>query len=79
MANDSIQIYDHATGETIIRELTNEEQAIRDQEVAAFLADETAKIAEAEAAEQAKADAQAKLAALGLTTDDLKALGLGGN
>lgn len=36
--------------------------------------------AEQEAAAQtAKAAAQAKLAALGLTTDDLKALGLGGN
>ena len=35
--------------------------------------------AKAEAAEAAKATAQAKLAALGLTTDDLKALGLGGN
>ena len=32
--------------------------------------------AKAEAAETAKAAAQAKLAALGLTTDDLKALGL---
>jgi hypothetical protein len=30
-------------------------------------------------AEAAKAAATAKLAALGLTTDDLKALGLGGN
>jgi hypothetical protein len=34
--------------------------------------------AEAEAAAK-KAAAEAKLAALGLTTDDLKALGLGGN
>lgn len=31
------------------------------------------------AAAQAKAAAEAKLAALGLTTEDLKALGLGGN
>ena len=31
------------------------------------------------AAEVAKAAAETKLAALGLTTDDLKALGLGGN
>jgi hypothetical protein len=31
------------------------------------------------AAETAKAAAEAKLAALGLTTDDLKALGLGNN
>ena len=30
-------------------------------------------------AKAAKAAAQAKLAAIGLTTDDLKALGLGGN
>lgn len=36
--------------------------------------------AEQEAAkEAAKAAAEAKLSALGLTTDDLKALGLGGN
>lgn len=37
---------------------------------------ELAKIAEEEAAVAAKATAQAKLEALGLTTDDLKALGL---
>jgi hypothetical protein len=37
------------------------------------------KLAEAEAKAQAKAAAEAKLAALGLTTEDLKALGLGGN
>jgi hypothetical protein len=35
--------------------------------------------AEQEAAAAAKAAAEAKLAALGLTSDDLKALGLGGN
>lgn len=35
--------------------------------------------AEAEAKAQAKAAAEAKLAAFGLTTEDLKALGLGGN
>lgn len=73
MTNDSIQIYDHATGETIIRELTDEEQAIRDKEVAAFLANEAALIAKAKAAEQAKADAMNKLIALGI---DPKALGL---
>ena len=39
-----------------------------------------AKVAEDKAeAEAKKAAAQAKLAALGLTTDDLEALGLGGN
>jgi hypothetical protein len=35
--------------------------------------------AEAEAKTAKRATAEAKLAALGLTTDDLKALGLGGN
>ena len=38
-----------------------------------------AKLAEALAAKAAKTTAEAKLAALGLTADDLKALGLGGN
>ena len=65
--------YDHATGENIVRELTYEEQTIRDKEVAAFLASETVLIAEAEAAEKAKADALDKLTALGI---DHKALGL---
>jgi hypothetical protein len=36
-------------------------------------------ITQAEAKAQAKAAAEAKLAALGLTAEDLKALGLGGN
>ena len=36
-------------------------------------------LAEAEAKAQAKAVAEGKLTALGLTTEDLKALGLGGN
>ncbi len=39
-------------------------------------ADYEAKQAEAEAKAQAKAIAEGKLAALGLTTDDLRALGL---
>lgn len=73
MTNDSIQIYDHATGETVIRELTDEEQVIRNQEIAEFAANEAAAIAKAEAAEQAKLDAVEKLIALGI---DPKALGL---
>ena len=39
-------------------------------------AEADAKLAEAEAKAEAKAAAQAKLAALGLTVDDLQALGL---
>jgi hypothetical protein len=69
--------FDLVTGETIIteRDETAAETQIRIQhetEAAAQLA------AQAEA-EAAKAAAQAKLTALGLTADDLKALGLGGN
>ena len=41
--------------------------------------DELAEQSEAEAKAQAKVAAESKLAALGLTTEDLKALGLGGN
>jgi hypothetical protein len=74
-----IGIYDHNTGEQIVREMTNEEQAIRDKEVANWLEAKAIKEAELAQAETAKAAAEAKLAALGLTTNDLKALGLGNN
>jgi hypothetical protein len=60
------------TGETIVREQTEEEQLAYD------LAQKEAedKIAADLASQLAKESAQAKLAGLGLTTDDLKALGL---
>lgn len=67
------------TGEVVERELTEDEltqQAIDD---ANSLAEKAAQVAEAEAKAAAKATAEAKLASLGLTTEDLKALGLGGN
>lgn len=67
-----IGIYDHTTGESIVREMNAEELA--DYE-AGLEATAQAQAAQAQA-EAAKAAAQAKLAALGLTTDDLKALGL---
>ena len=60
------------TGEVIEREATAEElaqKAIDDTQTAA-------RLAEAEAKAEAKAAAQAKLAALGLTVEDLTALGL---
>jgi hypothetical protein len=41
-----------------------------------YSVEELATLAEAEAKAQAKAIAEGKLAALGLTTDDLRALGL---
>jgi hypothetical protein len=77
--NDLITIYDHLTGEAIEREMTNEEQAIRNKEVADWLETKAIKDVELAQAEAAKTAAEAKLAALGLTADDLKALGLGNN
>ena len=70
-----ISIVNGETGEQIVREMNAEElaQYAKDQSEAA---EKAAKKAEAEAVKQT---AQAKLAALGLTTDDLKALGLGNN
>jgi hypothetical protein len=60
------------TSETTERELNAEE--IAQQKIDEVL--EIAKQAQAEAKAQAKATAEAKLAAFGLTTDDLRALGL---
>ena len=75
--SEIMTITDVATGETITRELTADELAWRAKEHESTLP--TAEQLEAQAvAEAAKITAQAKLAALGLTTDDLKALGLGG-
>jgi hypothetical protein len=73
---DMIKIYDHATGEEIEREMNETEQAIRDKEVANWLAAKAAKDADLAAQATAKTAAEAKLSALGLTADDLKALGL---
>ena len=63
-----------STGEeTIIeREETASEKKAREK----AQSDNLALAAEAEAKAQAKAAAEGKLAALGLTTDDLRALGL---
>ena len=75
MSKPTIKITNITTGEEIEREMNAEE-------LAQYKADQNAVIAlrQAEAAKAAtKAAATAKLAALGLTEDDLKALGLGGN
>ena len=64
-------IVDCATGEVVERPLTAEEVAARAAEAEAFAAAEL----ERQAAEaEARAAAEAKLAALGLTAEDLKAL-----
>jgi multidrug resistance efflux pump len=67
------------TGEEIVRDATNLELQQAELDKASADAElETLALQEAEKA-TAKAQAEAKLAALGLTADDLKALGLGGN
>jgi hypothetical protein len=50
-----------------------------DAQIAEWATNRLAKLTAQAKAQAAKEAAQAKLAALGLTTDDLKALGLGGN
>jgi hypothetical protein len=71
MSRPIVRIY-QGNGEFIDREMNDEEynQYEIDQE------NYQAKLAELETKAQAKAAAQAKLAALGLTVSDLKALGL---
>ncbi len=64
--------YDGLTGQETILDLTAEEIEQKKIDVA----NDLARQAEAEAKAQAKATAEGKLAALGLTTDDLRALGL---
>jgi hypothetical protein len=70
-----ITIVNLETGEEIVREMNNEEFAQYEIDVA----NHNAKIEAQAKAEADKATAEAKLAALGLTADDLKALGLGSN
>ena len=72
MTKPTVKIVDAETGEEIIRDMNAEELAqweIDKSKAAERLAEEAAAVS-------AKEAAQAKLAALGLTTDDLKALGL---
>ncbi len=67
-----IRIHNIETDEVIDREMTNAEYTQHLKDVAEL----EAKKVEAEAKAQTKAAAEGKLAALGLTTDDLRALGL---
>jgi len=68
--------------EFVIREMelewldSNQTEPTEAEIEAGWIAYQAAQIAEAEAKAEAKAAAEAKLEALGLTADDLKALGL---
>ena len=71
MTKDKIYYYNHETGEEIVREMTDEEQAQRDAQAAAYLLEQEAKA-------QAEAEARAlKISAyekLGLTQKEINAL-----
>jgi hypothetical protein len=62
------------TGEVIERPLTTEELAQREVDAAAHAAAEAEREAEKAATQAAKESAQAKLAALGLTAEEIAAL-----
>lgn len=61
------------TGEQEVVELTDEEIAQREADAQAFAAEQAAREAELAAKEAAKASAKAKLAALGLTEEEVSA------
>jgi membrane protein involved in colicin uptake len=67
-------VVDCSTGEQSIVPLTAEEIAQREADADAFAAEQAARQAEEEAKAQAKASAEAKLAALGLTAEEISAL-----
>ena len=67
-----VKIVNCETGEEIVRDANADEIAQMELDAA----NAAARKAEAEAKAIAKAAAEGKLAALGLTTDDLRALGL---
>jgi len=70
MTNKTIKLINVSTGEEIERQMNSEELAVYEQDQLNAQAREQA---EAEKAE-ARLSAEAKLLALGLTVDDLKAL-----
>ena len=69
-------IHNLKTGEIIERELNENELAQQEIDQINYEAAQAIRLAEAEAKAQAKAAAEGKLAALGLTVEDLQALGL---
>ena len=73
--NDKIVIYNHITGETVVREMTDEEQLQRNTEVNAWLLEEQEK---SEAKIEQLSQRQALLDKLGITEEEAKLL-LGGN
>ena len=71
MTNNNIYHYDHSTGEEIVRELTAEEQAQKNAEETAWLAEQAKLKADTEALRQTKIAAYQKL---GLSEAEIEAL-----
>jgi hypothetical protein len=67
-------IVDCATGESTIVPLTAEELAQREADRLAYEAEQAERLAAEQAKEAAKASANAKLTALGLTADEIAAI-----
>jgi hypothetical protein len=74
MPNPTKIIVDCSTGVTTEVELTDAEVAQREANAAAYAVEQAAREAEATAKAAAKASAEAKLAALGLTVEEIAAL-----
>ena len=70
------KIIDCETGEIIERELNQEELAQQEKDTETAIAIQAELDALKAESQTKKAEAEAKLAALGLTADDLRALGL---
>jgi hypothetical protein len=68
-SNDKEYNHNVETGEISVQEMTDQEQLVHNSVIAEKVLAKETKLA-------AKQAAQAKLAALGLTTEDLQALGL---
>jgi hypothetical protein len=74
MPNPTKIIVDCSTGVTTEVELTDAEVAQREADAAAYAVEQAAKEAAATAKAAAKASGEAKLAALGLSADEIAAL-----
>ena len=74
MPNPTKLIVDCSTGVTTEVELTDEEVAQREADAAAFAIEQAEREAAAAAKAAAKASGEAKLAALGLTAEEISAL-----
>jgi hypothetical protein len=70
MPNNEITVHNCLTGETIVRDMTDNEIAHRDQ----IIADQQIAAQTAAQKENAKQSARTKLAALGLTEQEIAAL-----